>query len=177
MEKQQLASRQADLITEATAVGTRLIASGFASSAKKKGATDADAIVAVGPVAAQAALEWFASPLGQSTLTRLHQLNISPKGSTPSGADSAFAGKTFVLTGTLETMGRNEAQEKIRSLGGNVSGSVSKKTHYVVAGPGAGSKLEDAQRHGVPVLTEEQFAAMLDQASAAQPAKGQSELF
>jgi DNA ligase (NAD+) len=177
MEKQQLASRQAELIKEATEVGARLIASGFASPAKKKGATDADAIVVVGPVAAQAALDWFASPLGQTTLTRLRELKISPKGGTPGGADSPFAGKTFVLTGTLQTMGRNEAQEKIRQLGGNVSSSVSKKTHYVVAGPGAGSKLEDAQRHGVPVLTEEQFATMLNDASVAQPAKGQKELF
>jgi DNA ligase (NAD+) len=167
MEKQQLASRQAELIVQANAIGARLIASRFAAPAKKKNATDADAVVAVGPVAAQAAINWFESPQGQATLARLRELGISPRGSTPAASNSAVAGKTFVLTGTLQTMGRSEAQEKIRSLGGNVSSSVSKKTDFVVAGPGAGSKLDDAQKHGVPVLTEEQFAEMLTGTSSA----------
>jgi DNA ligase (NAD+) len=171
MEKQQLATRQAELLAQANEVGARLIASGFAAPAKKKGATDADAVVAVGPVAAQAAVDWFAGPLGQTALSRLRELGISPRGGSAKVGDSPCAGKTFVLTGTLQTMGRNEAQEKIRSLGGNVSSSVSKKTDYVVAGPGAGSKLEDAQKHGVAVLTEEQFAAMLGGGTAIQPAQ------
>jgi DNA ligase (NAD+) len=66
-----------------------------------------------------------------------------------------------VLTGTLESMGRSEAQERIRALGGNVSGSVSKKTDYVIAGPGAGSKLDDARALGIAVLTEQEFLSML----------------
>ena len=175
MEKQELASRQAVLLAEANEVGARLIASGFASPAKKKGATDADAVVAVGPVAAQAAIDWFASPQGVNTLQRLRELGIAPGGSSPANADSAFAGKTFVLTGTLQTMGRSEAQEKIRALGGNVSSSVSRNTDYVVAGPGAGSKLEDALKHGVKVLTEEELVTMLSLSPG--KARGQAELF
>jgi DNA ligase (NAD+) len=167
MEKQQLATKQAALIEQAGTVGRRLIDAGFAEPAKKKGATDADAVVVVGPVTAGAALDWFAGKLGQAVLRRLRDLGIAPKGGQPKAGDSPFAGKTVVLTGTLEKMGRNEAQEKIRALGGNVSGSVSKKTHYVVAGPGAGSKLEDAKKHGVPVLTEDEFLAMLGGSSSA----------
>lgn len=177
MEKQAMASRQVELIAEANVVGRRLIDAGFAQAAKKKGATDADAVVVVGPVTARATLDWFAGTLGQNTLRRLAELQISPKGGTPKIGDSPFAGKTVVLTGSLEKMGRNEAQEKIRALGGNVSGSVSKKTHFVVAGPGAGSKLEDAKRHGVPVLTEEEFIAMLGGAEAPAAPPKEPELF
>ena len=90
-------------------------------------------------------------------------LGIRPQGGAPSGTEDAFAGKTFVLTGSLEKMTRFEAQELIRSRGGNVSGSVSRKTDYVIAGPGAGSKLADATEHGVSVLSEEQFLALLDE--------------
>lgn len=72
-----------------------------------------------------------------------------------------FAGKIFVLTGTLETMSRNQAADIIQKLGGKVSGSVSKKTSYVVAGAEAGSKLEKAQQLGVEVLDEEQFMKMI----------------
>ena len=161
MEKAQLATRHAEAITRAEELGARLIASGFAAPSKKADGTAADAVVVVGPSAAAAALAWFASPLGQRTLARLAELGIAPRGGTPAASDSPFSGKTVVLTGTLELMSRNAAQEKIRAVGGNVASSVSKKTHYVVAGPGAGSKLEDAQKHGVPVLTEAEFLAML----------------
>ena len=161
LEKLQLATKQAEFIATAHKVGARLIATGFATPAKRKGVTDADAVVAIGPVAAKAVLDWFASPLGQKTLARLAELGIAPRGGTSTASDSPFAGKTVVLTGTLELMTRGEAQEKIRALGGNVSSSVSKKTHYVVAGSGAGSKLEDAQKNSVPVLTEQEFVAML----------------
>ncbi len=164
LEKQQLAARHANLTAEARATGERLIESGFGQPAKKKSATPADAITVVGPVAARAALDWFASELGRAVRLRLRELGISPPGATIAAApkDSPFAGKTFVLTGTLEAMGRNEAGERIRALGGNVSGSVSRKTDYVVAGPGAGSKLENARSLGVTILDELQFRAMIE---------------
>jgi DNA ligase (NAD+) len=161
-EKQDLTARHTALVAEANAAGHRLLKAGFAQPAKKASATDADAVLVIGPVAAQAALDWFASPIGCEVIKRLHHLKITPKGQRRAAAGGhPFAGKTLVLTGTLERMGRGEAQELVRAVGGNVSGSVSKKTDFVVAGPGAGSKLADAQKHGVAVLDEAQFFELL----------------
>ena len=76
-------------------------------------------------------------------------------------ADSAVAGKTVVFTGALETMTRDEAKAMAERLGAKVAGSVSKKTDYVVAGPGAGSKLAEAKKLGVKVLTEDEWAKLI----------------
>jgi DNA ligase (NAD+) len=160
LEKAALKTRQAELKERADAAARALIASGFAQPSKKKNAAERDAVVAIGPVAARAVCAWFASNAGREVVRRLKELGISPKGGSADG-DSPFAGKTFVLTGTLETMSRNEAAGKIRALGGNVSGSVSRKTNYVVAGPGAGSKLDEARALGVAVLDEQEFLALL----------------
>jgi DNA ligase (NAD+) len=75
--------------------------------------------------------------------------------------DGPFTGKTFVFTGTLETISRPDAEALVRKLGGKAAGSVSAKTDYVVAGPGAGSKLEKAQKLKLNILDEEQFKALL----------------
>lgn len=78
------------------------------------------------------------------------------------GEDQRFAGKTFVLTGTLDRFTRAEATKMIEDRGGKAAGSVSKKTTYVVAGEAAGSKLRKAQELGVPVLTQEEFLVLME---------------
>jgi DNA ligase (NAD+) len=92
-------------------------------------------------------------------------VNMEYKGAKPVSAEesnSLFAGKTVVLTGKLEQLSRNEAKEKIEALGGNVSGSVSKKTHLVIAGEDAGSKLTKAQELGIEVWDEERLLVELN---------------
>lgn len=114
-----------------------------------------------GGVMAQSVLEFFAK---EGTADLVHRLadcgvNMQWKGE-PKG--DKLAGKTLVVTGTLETLSRSEAEALIVKNGGKASGSVSKKTSYVVAGAAAGSKLTKAQALGVPVLTEQEFLAMLE---------------
>jgi DNA ligase (NAD+) len=158
----------------ADAVGQMLIAAGFAQASKKKDAAPRDAVVVVGPVAAQAVLDWFASKAGREVLARLKKLGISPRGSAKVvvATGHPFAGKAFVLTGTLPTLSRDEASDLIRTAGGNVTGSVSKNTDYVLAGESAGSKLDKAREVGVPVLDEAQFRALLGGTPPAKPPQG-----
>lgn len=96
-------------------------------------------------------------------INRLKQLGLNMNYSGQKVSDK-LAGLTFVLTGTLPTLKRDEAKEMIEKRGGKCSGSVSKKTSYVVAGEEAGSKLTKANELGVPVLTEEQFLQMIGEA-------------
>ena len=120
-----------------------------------------------GGVMAQSVVEFFAK---EGTTDLVHRLadagvNMQWKGE-PKG--DKLAGKTLVVTGTLETLSRNEAEALIVKNGGKASGSVSKKTAFVVAGAAAGSKLTKAQALGVPVLTEQEFLAMLQDVPAEQ---------
>lgn len=113
-----------------------------------------------GGVMAQSVVEFFAKEGTTDLVHRLADagLNMQWKGE-PKG--DKLAGKTLVVTGTLESLSRNEAEALIVKNGGKASGSVSKKTAYVVAGAAAGSKLTKAQTLGIPVLTEAEFLAML----------------
>ena len=113
----------------------------------------------IGPAVAASTLEFFASAPGQRLLVKLKEFGIDPQGTVV--AAGRFTGKTFVLTGTLPTLKREEAEQKILAAGGKVSGSVSKKSSYVLAGEEAGSKLEKARSLGVPVIDEAAFIAML----------------
>ena len=115
-----------------------------------------------GGVMAQSVTEFFAKDGTTDLVHRLADagLNMQWKGE-PKG--DKLAGKTLVVTGTLETLSRNEAEALIVKNGGKASGSVSKKTAYVVAGTAAGSKLTKAQALGVPVLTEAEFLALLNE--------------
>lgn len=114
----------------------------------------------IGPVTAQYIVEWFASEQSQHQIRRLREAGVSFE-SKEDIRDARFAGKTFVLTGTLESFTRDEATAIIVGFGGKASGSVSKKTDYVLAGEAAGSKLTKAQSLGIPILTEAQFREMI----------------
>ncbi|MDQ2919211.1 MAG: NAD-dependent DNA ligase LigA, partial [Verrucomicrobiota bacterium] len=121
-------------------------------------------VTEVGPVVAEAVLDFFATDAGKKILRRIKALGITPKTEMLSAKDAAklpFAGKTFVVTGTLPSMTREEASARIQSFGGHVGGSVSKNTDYVLAGTEAGGKLEKAQKLGIKVLSEEEFRKLL----------------
>ena len=113
----------------------------------------------IGPAVAASALEFFASAPGRRLLAKLRTLGIEPQGTVM--AAGVFTGKTFVLTGTLPTLKREDAEQKILAAGGKVGGSVSKKTSYVLAGTDAGSKLEKAHALGVPVIGEAELRRLL----------------
>lgn len=122
---------------------------------------DLQNIYGVGDVVARSVVDWFADKRNQKMLDSLlsHITVIPPK--KKSAEELPLTGKTFVLTGTLETISREEAEQKIRDLGGNPSGSVSKNTSYVVVGENPGSKLQKAEELGVPILNEEDFLKMI----------------
>jgi DNA ligase (NAD+) len=118
-------------------------------------------ISGVGPVAARALAQFFHEPHNRAVVDALiEQLDTVEDAEKPQ-TDTAVAGKTVVFTGALERFTRDEAKARAESLGAKVSGSVSKKTDYLVAGPGAGSKMADAQKHGVAVLTEDEWLALI----------------
>jgi DNA ligase (NAD+) len=109
----------------------------------------------VGPVVAQSIRTFFAQPHNGEVVQQLRACGIAwSEGEPASTGPKPLAGKTFVITGTLPTLGRDAAKDIIEAAGGKVSGSVSKKTSYVVAGAEAGSKLEKAQELGVEVIDE-----------------------
>ena len=114
----------------------------------------------IGPVTAQYIVDWFKADQSQHQIRRLREAGVS-FASREELTDARFAGKTFVLTGTLESFTRDEATAIIERFGGKASGSVSKKTDYVLAGEAAGSKLTKAQALGIPILTEAQFREMI----------------
>lgn len=116
----------------------------------------------VGGITADYLVNWFQNPQSRHLIEALRQAGVSFE-STEAPVGDKLAGKTFVVTGTLEHFSRKEAEEAIQAQGGKASGSVSKKTSYVVAGEAAGSKLIKAQSLGVPVLTEEEFIALLNE--------------
>ncbi len=121
----------------------------------------------IGAVIAQSLAQWHGDSRNRHLIERLRtaELNFKSALYQPASALGPFAGKTFVLTGTLPHLKREEAAAKIEALGGKVSGSVSKHTSFVVAGEEAGSKLEKAQKLGVPVIDEAEFLRLCDSAT------------
>ena len=114
----------------------------------------------IGAVTAENIVSWFAQPQAMELIDRLELAGVNFDSGIEQ-TDSRFNGMTFVLTGALSLFTRDEATEKIELFGGKVSGSVSKKTTYVVAGENAGSKLKKANELGIEVLSEEKFLEML----------------
>ena len=163
-------SRDNDLWRLINALGIRQVGEKAAKTlAQRFGTMDAlaaateeelTAVDDVGPITARYLCQWMESPQSRDLLARLKAagVNMSCK---EEAHDSRFAGMTFVLTGALEKFTRDEAGEMIEKRGGKASGSVSKKTTYVVAGENAGSKLQKAQELGIPVLTEDEFLKLL----------------
>ena len=152
-EKATREKRDAELRAEIAEIESRLAAGGLKARMQE-----------VGPVAAASVLDYFTSPAGKKVLARIRELKIKPEAEIVKAAAAStsgiFAGKTFVLTGTLPTLTREEAKAKIELLGGKVTGSVSKKTDFVLAGEEAGSKLDKAQQLGIKMLNEVEFLKM-----------------
>lgn len=167
-EKAGRKTRQLEAKTMGNPIGRRLIEAGFARPAGQEW----KALTLVGPVTARAIVDWAASDVGRTILQRLEALGISPRGKSKvregesAGHGEVFAGKTFVLTGTLPTLSREEAAAMIRDAGGHVTGAVSRNTSYLLAGDQAGSKLDKAMELGVNVLSEQEFLEMLKKPAA-----------
>ena len=140
----------------------KVLASHFGSFDNFAAATEEEltAIDDIGAITAQYIRCWLESEQSKDLIERLKKagVNMSCK---EKRVDNRFAGMTFVMTGALEKFTREEAQEMVEKRGGKASGSVSKKTTYVVAGEAAGSKLRKAQELGIPVLTEDEFLELL----------------
>jgi DNA ligase (NAD+) len=121
----------------------------------------------VGPKVAKNIVEYFESRAGRQVLARLRKLKINPPGgleqskTRPAVADSPFSGKTFVLTGSLKAMTRDQAAEEIRARGGSIGSAISKNTDYLVAGENTGTKIEKAKELNVPIMSEQQFLQRL----------------
>jgi DNA ligase (NAD+) len=152
---------------------------------EKKSKAVPEFLTIVGTKVAKNVVEYFDSRTGKKLLSRLRKLGIDPKSGLKIGemvtspVELPFSGKTFVLTGSLATMTRDEALEEIRKRGGNVASSVSKNTSFLVAGEAAGSKLETATEFGVKTLTEKEFLDLLGLKIKSEPKKQnkQEELF
>ncbi|MFZ4776750.1 MAG: NAD-dependent DNA ligase LigA, partial [Terrimicrobiaceae bacterium] len=170
-EKAERKTRQLEVKNLGNPIGRRLIEAGFARPAEQEW----KALTLVGPVTAKAIVDWAASDLGRRILRRMEELGLAPQGKSKSPAPDdgsqagVFSGKTFVLTGTLPTLARDEAASLIREAGGHVTGSVSKNTDYLLAGENAGSKLDKAMEAGVGILSEKEFLEMLETKAGTKP--------
>ncbi|MBL8046195.1 MAG: NAD-dependent DNA ligase LigA [Anaerolineales bacterium] len=145
-------------------VAARDLAAHFGSLDKVQAATldELQQIEGIGPAASQAVADWFARKSNQKMLAKLKKAGVWPTAEPRRAATASgpFNGQTFVITGTLPTLGRDEAKAYIEERGGKVTDSVSKKTSYLVLGEAPGSKLAKAQSLGVPILDEAQLRAL-----------------
>ena len=165
------ASKQNDLNRLITALGIRHVGTKAAKMLAKQYKTldnlskakfeDLQQMNDIGEIMANSITEFFAQEQTQDLIQKLKQAGVNTKTIQNEKTDNKFEGKTFVLTGSLEQYTRKEAEEIIEKHGGKTSGTVSKKTSYVLAGEEAGSKLKKAQELGITIITENEFAEML----------------
>ena len=165
------ASKQNDLYRLITALGIRHVGTKASKILAKKyknidnlleaNFEDLSTIADIGPVMANSIIEFFGQEQTRDLIAKLKEAGVNTTSLEEETTDNRFEGKTFVLTGSLEKFTRGEASDIIEKYGGKVSGSVSKKTDYVLAGEEAGSKLTKAQSLGVTIITEEQFEELI----------------
>lgn len=127
--------------------------------------SDIAGVYGIGAEIAQSVYQWFRTPANQSLISRIQAIGLELANSTAAQAvgeiNQKFAGKTFVVTGTLPTLKRDEAKALIQKSGGKITDSISRKTDFLVVGADAGSKLEKARKLEISQLTEAQLLAML----------------
>ena len=164
-------SKQNDLSKLITALGIRHVGA-KASKVLAKKYKDIDNLMEasveelamiedIGPIVANSIREFFIQDQTKDLIKRLKESGVNTKSLEEENIDERFSGQTFVLTGSLENFTRQEASNIIEKFGGKTSGSVSKKTSYVLAGEDAGSKLTKARELGINIITEEQFREMI----------------
>jgi DNA ligase (NAD+) len=122
---------------------------------------DFEAVSGVGPQVAEAMAEFTGDPENQKVIARLRAAGVAPASEKVARTSSELAGKTFVFTGTLATMTREDAEREVIARGARAAGSVSRATDFVVAGEGAGSKAARARELGIAILNEDEFRALL----------------
>lgn len=122
---------------------------------------DLKSIPDIGPVVAESIYGWLQRKYNQKLLKKLEKAGVEIVAEKTSAKSEKLAGKTFVLTGALETLGRDEAKDRIRELGGDVSSSISKETDYVIAGSEPGSKYDQAKKLDLKIINEKEFLKML----------------
>jgi DNA ligase (NAD+) len=149
---------------------SHLLATRFGSLEAIEKATKEDfsAIDGIGEAIAESVYDFFHSESGKAVIDALRGVGVDPKMEVKKAEELAtlpWAGKSVVITGTLSTMDRKQAEDKVMKLGGKASGSVSKKTSFLVAGEDAGSKLSKAKELGVEVIDEEEFIRRVKEAS------------
>jgi DNA ligase (NAD+) len=158
-------TRHSAILREIERIQEELIAAGIAKRTKTRAGGRGGFVTEVGPVVARAVLDYFQSPAGGKVLERMRTLGLAPRGQRAGAVDKEagpLAGKTLVLTGSLAKLTRTSAAERIRAAGGNVTGSVTKKTDWLVVGENPGSKLADAHALQIALLTEAQLLDLLE---------------
>ena len=174
--KESFKTRKQELLD----LGNRLVESGWAQKSgnwtklEQKGSKAIPKFLPlVDYVPAENVIAYFESPIGKKLLKRSHVLKIRPTSSSKTMGQGMLSGKIFVLTGTLPSLSRDEASTMIRNAGGNVTGSVSKNTDYLLAGEEAGSKLDKAKELGIKIISEAEFLKLI-RAGKSEEKSGQS---